>query len=282
MVSCLQRSPDVERNGAHRMEAMRPPYRALVLSALVFGTSSLACSSGPLRSAGGSPTDGGGAGVPATGAGGAGGSPIGGPHDDCPALGCAPSCPFGIKKDVSGCYTCTCNPAPTCTEICDTFCQYGNVIAGNGCPLCACNPPPATPCEAQCGPPPAVPHGLCEDMVHTAGSSCVMDRKTGVCAWQVQVCPPTCLPNVQCIGPDYWDTTLCKCVPTYCPCSSAQLCFKAVGDPGVVDGLPPQCGTPLPNCSAADKCSCLSPVFGKCSGVTDQVLACVCYEFELQ
>jgi hypothetical protein len=335
MVPCLHQNQNVNRGRAHRMELMLPQHRVLVLAALVSAIGSLACSSGPLHSAGGA-KDGGGAGATVAGAGGGAGSSTGGSRGDgaagaqapidaaadggstglagaggggggagaggagmtgfgggggttgtggttapfvCPGLGCAlQSCPFGIKTDASGsCYTCTCNPTPDCGLNCNgLLCGYGYAIAPIGCPTCDCNPPPATPCDAQCGPPPAVPHGLCADMVHTASSSCVMDPKTGVCAWQTQVCPPTCLPQVPCMSPNYWDVVLCKCVPTYCPCGGGQLCVKTMGPPDVPTMLPPQCQVPPPNCSAADKCTCLSPLFGTCHAVTDPVLACVC------
>jgi hypothetical protein len=65
----------------------------------------------------------------------------------CPALGCAPRCTNGVKRDTNGCETCQCNEPPT-----DAGTDGGlAVCAGDKAPSGTCLPATAPPCRLTSG-----------------------------------------------------------------------------------------------------------------------------------
>jgi hypothetical protein len=184
----------------------------------------------------------------------------------CPAIACTTKCAYGYKVDANGCGTCSCNPAPMCGPVCDIFCQYGNVLDAQGCPTCKCNPPPPTPtaCDrSKCPQPaPANPNFTCPDGKTVAGPACVSDG--GSCTWTLVYCPPTPTP-----------------APSPCSCPMGQVCVQQIGGPAIAatPPAPPKCETPNPACiatvfSAHPECACLAAADGVCKWTDTSSCTC--------
>lgn len=266
---------------------------------------------GRVGGSGGATGSGGVTGSGGSASGGAPGSDGGSDARVCPALGCAPMCPYGVFVDTNGCPTCKCNPTPPvcpkiacakdcpngfendaqgcptcqckpglmCGPVCDIFCEFGNVTDANGCPLCKCNPPPTpTSCDRSTCPSPApgAPNYLCPDGKTVAGPACV-PQANGACGWSFISCPPKCVQNVLCIIGSHWDPDLCKCVPPACACAAGEVCVQQIGGPAIKDPPPVTCEAPDPMCAQTKTtvCACLSKTDGRCQPNTDGSL-CIC------
>ena len=172
----------------------------------------------------------------------------------CPALGCFPSCPYGIKLDANGCDTCQCNPPPTPTS---------------------CDP---SKCPA---PAPGAPNYVCPDGRTIAGPACVT-QVSGTCGWVFISCPPQCVQNVLCIKGDHWDRQLCKCVPDACvsqeggPCGGfvAHPCTCAPGLECVSSGIPDVGGTCKASGGCATASDCKGPLPQLCEKCQDGTSVC--------
>lgn len=63
---------------------------------------------------------------------------------DCPKVctslpsTCTLYCPYGFKKDASGCNVCACVEPPCAITTCNLYCQYGFKKDASGCPICEC------------------------------------------------------------------------------------------------------------------------------------------------
>jgi hypothetical protein len=124
----------------------------------------------------------------------------------CPAIACAVKCAYGVESDANGCPTCNCAPAPTCGPVCAIFCEYGNVLDAQGCPTCMCNPAP------------------------TGGA---------------------------------------------CSCPASQVCVQQIGGPAVAyPPPPPACETPRTACASTDPCACLAASDGKCKDAGARTCSC--------
>jgi len=171
----------------------------------------------------------------------------------CPALGCDPQCPVGVKQDERGCDTCECNPVVACTT--DRQCA-----AGQRClPLAGCpDPCPAGDCSQECASACVPADGCRSDADCPTGGLCVFPEGDGcmpIDCGQLGGCPLNCLGR--CKKPD--------------ACFGAGIGPQGRGCQGIADQpMPAHC------CDSTCKGGTLDRRSGLCLGPDDRTVHPAC------